>query len=97
MSIIIITADSYSNGRQIAKSAAKRLGYEYLDTEMILPLVSKEFGVSESELVKALKEAPSGGGMFSKAKPEYIIFIETLITEYLLTAEQILETLKRTL
>ena len=84
MSIITITAGSYSNGSQIAKSAAKRLNYEYVDSENILPLVSKEFGVSESKLVRALQETPSNVGMFSKAKPEHIIFIETLITEYLL-------------
>jgi len=84
VSIITISADSYSNGRQIAKSAAKRLDYEYIDNENILPLVFREFGVSESKLESTLKETPSGVGMFSKANPEYIIFIETLITEYLL-------------
>lgn len=84
MSIITITAGSYSKGEQIAKSAAKRLDYEYVDSENILSLVSKEFDVSESKLMQALKEAPSGVGMFSKAKPEYIIFIETLIAGYLL-------------
>lgn len=84
MSIITITDSSYSNGRQIAKSAAKRLNYEYADSENILPLVSKEFGVSESKLARALKDTPSNVGMFSKAKPEHIIFIETLITGYLL-------------
>lgn len=84
MSIISITAASYSNGRQIAKSAAKRLNYEYVDSENILSLVSREFGVSESKLVRTLKDIPSSIGMFSKAKPEHIIFIETLITEYLL-------------
>ena len=81
MSIITITDSSYSNGRQIAKSAAKRLNYEYADSENILALVSKKFGVSESKLVRALKDTPSNVGMFSKAKPEHIIFIETLITE----------------
>jgi len=81
VSIITITDSSYSNGRQIAKSAAKRLNYEYADSENILPLVSKKFGVSESKLVRALKDTPSNVGMFSKAKPEHIIFIETLITE----------------
>jgi len=84
VSIITITDSSYSNGRQIAKSAAKRLNYEYADSENILPLVSKEFGVSESKLAQALKDTPSNVGMFSKAKPEHIIFIETLITGYLL-------------
>ena len=84
MSIITITDSSYSNGRQIAKSAAKRLNYEYVDSENILSLVSKEFGVSESKLAQALKDTPSNVGMFSKAKPEHIIFIETLITGYLL-------------
>ena len=84
MSIITITDSSYSNGRQIAKSAAKRLNYEYVDSENILSLVSKEFGVSESKLAQALKDTPSNVGMFSKAKPEHIIFIETWITGYLL-------------
>ncbi|MBW1746459.1 MAG: cytidylate kinase family protein, partial [Deltaproteobacteria bacterium] len=59
MSIITITDSSYSNGRQIAKSAAKRLNYEYVDSENILSLVSREFGISESNLARVLKEAPS--------------------------------------
>ncbi|MBW2740469.1 MAG: cytidylate kinase-like family protein, partial [Deltaproteobacteria bacterium] len=84
MSIITITAGSYSNGSQIAKSAAKRLNYEYADSEKILSLVSKEFGVSESKLERALQDTPSNVGMFSKTKFEHIIFIETLIAEYLL-------------
>jgi len=84
VSIITITAGSYSNGSQIAKNTAKRLNYEYADSENILSLVSREFGVSESNLARVLKEAPSSVGMFSKAKPEYIVFIETLITKYLL-------------
>lgn len=84
MSIIAITDSFYSKGRQIAKSAAKRLNYEYVDSENVLTLVSKEFGVSESKLVRALQDTPSNVGMFSKAKPEYIIFVETLITKYLL-------------
>jgi len=84
VSIITITAGSYSNGKQIAKSVAKRLKYEYTDSEMILSLVSSEFDVTESNLARALKEAPSGVGMFSKIKPEYIIFIETLLAKYLL-------------
>jgi cytidylate kinase len=84
VSIITITDSSYSNGRQIAKSAAKRLNYEYADSETILPLVSREFGVSESKLVRVLQDTPSNVGMFSKAKFEHIIFIETLIAEYLL-------------
>jgi cytidylate kinase len=84
VSIITITASSHSNGKQLSKSAAKRLNYEYVDSENILSLVSKEFDVSESKLERAFKETPSGVGMFSQAKPEHIIFIETLITEYLL-------------
>lgn len=84
MSIITITAGSYSKGEQIAKSVAKRIEYDFIDLETILSLASKEFDVSESKLMQALKETPSGIGMFSKAKPEHIIFIETLITEYLL-------------
>jgi cytidylate kinase len=84
VSIITITAASHSNGKQLSKSAAKRLNYEYVDSENILSLVSKEFDVSESKLERAFKETPSGVAMFSQAKPEHIIFIETLITEYLL-------------
>ncbi|MEA3280008.1 MAG: cytidylate kinase-like family protein [Thermodesulfobacteriota bacterium] len=84
MSIITITAGTYSNGRQIAKSVAKRLKYEYADSEIILPLVSKEFGVSESKLVRTLKDIHSSIGMFSQAKQQHIIYIDTMFTEYML-------------
>lgn len=84
MSIITITAGSYSNGKQIAKSVAKRLEYEYADSETILPLVSKKFGVSESKLARTLKDIPSSIGMFSQAKQEYIIYMDTVLAEYML-------------
>lgn len=84
MSIISITAGSYSNGRQIAKSVARRLEYEYVDIEIILPLVSSQFGVPESKLARALKEIPSSVGMFSQAKQQYMIYVDTVLSEYLL-------------
>ena len=84
MSIITITAGSYSNGKQIAKSVAKRLKYEYADSEIILSLVSREFGISESKLVRTLKDIPSSIGMFSQAKQQHIIYIDTVLTEYML-------------
>lgn len=84
MSIITITANSYCKGKQIAKSVAKRLEYEYADSEIILPLVSKKFGVSESKLVQTLKDIPSSIAMFSQAKQEHIIYIDTMLAEYML-------------
>lgn len=84
MSIITITANSYCKGKQIAKSVAKRLEYEYADSEIILPLVSKKFGVSESKLVRTLKDIPASIAMFSQAKQEHIIYIDTMLAEYML-------------
>jgi len=84
VSIITITAGAYSNGKQIAKSVAKRLKYEYADSEIILSLVSREFGASESKLARTLKDIPSSIGMFSQAKQQHIIYIDTVLTEYML-------------
>lgn len=84
MSIITITAGSYSKGDQIAKSVAKRIEYDFIDLETILSLASKEFGVPESKLFKALKDIPSIVGLFSQAKQQHIIYIDTVLAEYML-------------
>ncbi|MBL7207938.1 MAG: cytidylate kinase-like family protein, partial [Desulfobacterales bacterium] len=84
MSIITITAGSYSKGEQIAKSVAKRMEYDFADSEIILSLVSREFGVPESKLVKAIKDIPLTVGLFSQAKQQHIIYIDTVLTEHIL-------------
>lgn len=84
MSIITITAGSYSKGEQIAKSVAKRIEYDFIDLETILSLASKEFGVPESKLVKAFKDTPSIVDLFSQAKQQHIIYIDTVLAEYML-------------
>jgi len=84
VSIITITAGSCSKGEQIAKSVAKRIEYDFIDLETILSLASKEFGVPESKLVKALKDTPSTVGLFSQTKQQHIIYIDTVLAEYML-------------
>lgn len=83
MSIISISTNSYSKGKEIAEKVSKKLGYEYISQEVISS-ASKNFGIPELELFRAIKDVPSILDIFSHKKQRYIAYIETTLAEYML-------------
>lgn len=83
MNVITISTDRYTKGTEIAEKVAKRMGYECVSREIILS-VSKEFGVPEMKLMRAIKDAPTFLGMFSKDRKRYVAYIRAMVADYML-------------
>lgn len=83
MSIIAINTDYYGKDKEIAEKVGKKLGYECVSQDVILR-ASKEFGIPESRLVRAIKDAPSTLGMFSNGRQRCITYVEAALAEYML-------------
>ncbi|MFH1672589.1 MAG: cytidylate kinase-like family protein [Pseudomonadota bacterium] len=80
MSIIAISADSYSKDKELSEKVGKKIGYECVDQEAILS-ASEEFGVPKSKLVRAIEDVPS---VFSRGSQRYLAYIEAAFAEYML-------------
>lgn len=75
MSVIIISSDYLENGRAVAEKTAQSLGYQCLDRS-ILAEVAREHNLSEEQLVRALDEPPRWLGISSKARKQYLAYIQ---------------------
>lgn len=75
MSIIAISSEIFSVGRDIAQRTAEELGYDFLGRET-LSVVASQYDVSESKLRKALEERPSLIGTSTKGWKKYLTYIE---------------------
>jgi cytidylate kinase len=80
MTIIAISSDCYTVGRDAGEKVAKELGYRYLDREFLRE-ISKATGIQEEKLVKALEKTPSALGMSSKDQALYLAQIERHVIE----------------
>ena len=82
MPVIIVTADDFEQGRDLAHRVAGVLGYRYLGRDL-LASVAEQRQVSEEELTKALDEAP--GLLTRKNRRQRLLsFIEAACLEELL-------------
>lgn len=75
MPVIIISSDFYLTGREIAESAAKVLGYDFLGRE-ILGKVAEKYGISEAKLTQALDGSPSFLRRSSKLRKRHLAYIQ---------------------
>jgi cytidylate kinase len=83
MTIIAISSDSYRMGRETGEKAAKRLGYRYLDRELLKD-ISSGSGITEEKLLKALEKTPSALGMSARDQAVYLAHIErNVVAEFL--------------
>ena len=83
MSIIIISSDSYGIGRDMAKSTAEALEYNFLGRE-ILGRVAEKYEISEERLAKALEEGPSFFGKSIKLWNRHLAYIQEAVMSELL-------------
>ncbi|MDI6790674.1 MAG: cytidylate kinase-like family protein [Thermodesulfobacteriota bacterium] len=84
MSIITIFANSYSKGEELAEKVGKKMGYEYVNKHVLLSAATKEFGMPESKLTRAIKDTPSILDMFSNGTQRSIAYMEAVLAEYML-------------
>ncbi|MFC1962955.1 AAA family ATPase [Chloroflexota bacterium] len=82
MAIITISRGSYSRGKEIAEKAAKKLGYECIDREIIIA-ASEHYNIPEMKLVRAIHDAPSILERFGYSKEKYITFFKSTLLHHL--------------
>ena len=74
MSIIIISSDAYSTGREIATKTAEAVGYAFQGRE-ILKKVADTHQMEVAKLIQALDEMPSFLGMSTKLRNRHLAYI----------------------
>ncbi len=88
MRIITISNDRYTRGSEIAEKVASAIGYECVSRQIILS-ASKAFDVSETDLIKAIKEPPAILKMFSRERQRYMAYIKSTVADYMLKHDMV--------
>lgn len=86
MSIITISTDAYSNGRDLAESIARKIGYACIGDEVI-DSASEMYGVPKEKLIQALRSGASFLDRFSGSKFKYIAYIEAALAQQMLNPD----------
>jgi len=81
--IITISTDRYTKGAEIAEKVAQRMGFECVSREVILS-ASKEYGVPEMKLQKAIRDIPTILDRFSRERQRYMAYIKAAVADYML-------------
>jgi len=86
VSIITISTDAYSNGRELAESVARKVGYECVGDD-IIDSASEMYGVSNEKLAQALRSGVSFFHRFSGSKLKYIACLEAVLAHQMLNPD----------
>jgi cytidylate kinase len=82
MSMIFISSDDPEDGREIAESVARGLGYACLGRD-ILPAVAGRYRIPEADLMRALDQNPSFLGLSSKRRDRYLAYVQEAVLDQL--------------
>jgi len=80
VAIITISRGSYSRGKEIAEKVAEQLGYRCTSRDILLDS-SKEFGIPEIKLIRALHDSPSVLERFTNGKERYLAHIRSSLLQ----------------
>ncbi len=78
MSLIVISREMGSGGTQIGKAAAERLGYRFIDREVILE-AARRYDLQEKELARMEESKPSFWERFNKDRERYLAFLRAAL------------------
>ncbi len=83
MAIITISRGTFSGGKKLAECLAQKLGYKSLSREILVEAAEK-YGISEKELVTAMKSKPALKERLSLSidRFRYLSFIQATLCEY---------------
>ena len=80
MAVITISRGSYSKGKEVAESVARKLGCQCVSRDVLLE-ASKEYNIPEIKLIRAIHDAPSlFRGRWSKER--YIAYIRAALLKF---------------
>ena len=80
MPIITISRGSFSGGKMLAETLAKRLGYRSIERDQVIRKAAA-WGVSQDDLRAALEKPPAFLGQSQHTKYIYLAFIQAALTE----------------
>ncbi len=82
MAIITISRGTFSGGQKLAECVAQKLGYKSLSREILVDAAEK-YGISEKELVKAMRSKPALKERLSLSidRFRYLSFIQATLCE----------------
>jgi cytidylate kinase len=80
MAIITISRGSFSGGKMLAETLARKLGYRCIDRDQVIRKAT-EWGVSQQDLRTAIEKPPSFLGQSQHTKYRYLAFIQAALTE----------------
>ncbi|MBF0565111.1 MAG: cytidylate kinase-like family protein [Nitrospirae bacterium] len=83
MSVITISRAPYSMGKIIAEGVSGQLGYKCVGNE-IFAMASKEFGIPETQLHRAIAHAPSFWGMLFVRRLKHISYLQAALVKFFL-------------
>jgi cytidylate kinase len=84
MAIITISRGSFAGGKRVAEGLAQRLGYPCLGREEALQQAADEYGISESELILTLNEAPPFWQQIPGKRLAYVKCVTAVLLEHAL-------------
>lgn len=78
MSLIVISREMGSGGTQIGKAVAARLGYRFVDREVILE-AARRYDVREDKLLHLEETKPTVWERFHRDRDRYLVFLQAAV------------------
>jgi cytidylate kinase len=89
MAIITISRGSFAGGRRVAERLAQRLGHPSLSREDVLLQAARQYGISETELTRALNESPPFWQQVPGKRLAYVKCLTAVLLEHASTGNLI--------
>jgi cytidylate kinase len=81
MPIVTISRESYSQAKEVAEKAARKLGFRCISREVLME-ASAEFNVPEVKLLRAIRDAPLALDRFTFGKERYTAYIRVGLLQH---------------
>src|SRR5712692_5242753 len=81
MSLVVISREMGSGGTQIGKAVAERLGYRFVDREVILE-AARRYEVREEKLARLEESKPTFWERFDHDRERYLVFLQAALYSF---------------
>ncbi len=81
MSLVVISREMGSGGTQIGKAVAERLGYRFVDREVILE-AARRYEVQEEKLARLEESKPTFWDRFDRDRERYLVFLQAALYSF---------------
>jgi cytidylate kinase len=78
MSLVVISREMGSGGTQLGKAVAERLGYRFIDREVILEAAHR-YAVQEEQLARLEESKPTFWERFNRDRERYLVFLRAAL------------------